>query len=288
MTGVEGVAPEAQRLRVAEPALLFERRGARLEALAAGHSARDWLLLLARVARGQAAAVREVPVEPVRAGGGGPPLDFARVPRGVVWRRMLGVVLSAARAPGLPAETVEALRRLTGSAASDLEALAGGVLADDVPADRLACAPFAGAALQAWFASLASHLDPSAVPTGPAASCPVCGSPAVAGVVDIGTRFEFLSCSLCAAEWNVPRLRCSGCGTDAGLAYFHVEGDAGAKAEACEACRAYLKLFDAEKRPGADAAADDAATLALDLLMAEEGYGRAGVNLLSTTAAPRE
>jgi len=39
-----------------------------------------------------------------------------------------------------------------------------------------------------------------------------------------------------------------------------------------------LRHFE-EHRPGADPAADDAATLALDLLMAEEGYGRAGTNL---------
>jgi FdhE protein len=55
--------------------------------------------------------------------------------------------------------------------------------------------------------------------------------------------------------------------------------DRGAKAEVCGACRTYLKLFDLEHRGGADAAADDAATLTLDLLVADEGYHRAGPNL---------
>ncbi len=287
ITTGEGVAPVPPRLRQPEPALLFDGRAARLRTLAPGHAAEDWLLLLSRIAAGQASAVREVPVEPARAAGEGPPLASARAARGGGWLRMLGIVLAAAKAPGLPAEAIDAVRRLSEAGASDLERVAEGVLACDVPADRLACAPFVGAALQAWFAALAARLDPAAVKPAAADACPVCGSPPVAGTVQKATRFQYLSCSLCGAEWNVPRLRCATCGSDAGLAYFHVEGDDGAKAEACSGCRTYLKLFDEEKRPGADAAADDAATLALDVLMAEEGFGRAGVNLyVSAAAAP--
>ena len=54
---------------------------------------------------------------------------------------------------------------------------------------------------------------------------PACGEPPVAGVVQGRDRLRYLSCSLCAAEWNVPRLRCASCGQEADLAYFHVEGD---------------------------------------------------------------
>jgi FdhE protein len=69
------------------------------------------------------------------------------------------------------------------------------------------------------------------------------------------------------------------CETAAGPEYFEVDAEPGAKVEACPTCRTYLKLFDEEKRPGADPAADDAATLALDLRLAEEGFHRAGPNL---------
>ncbi|HEX9051925.1 MAG TPA: formate dehydrogenase accessory protein FdhE, partial [Anaeromyxobacter sp.] len=77
-------AARAAPVRVPDPALLFGRRAARLRALAAGHSAGDWLLLLARVADGQRVAVREIAVAPGRAalaGGAGPPLALDAVPR---------------------------------------------------------------------------------------------------------------------------------------------------------------------------------------------------------------
>lgn len=280
--------PNADPLRLPDPALLFEGRAARLRTLADGHAAGDWLLLLARVAAGQRDAVREVPVQAARAPGGGPPLEAARVPRDGAWRRMLGVILGAARAPGAPLETQDALRRLADSGVSHLETIADGVLAGEVAADRLACAPFVAAALQAWFTALASRLDPSAVSTGAADdACPICGSPPVAGIVQQADRRRYLSCALCSAEWNVPRLRCTSCGDEGAIAYLHAEGDAGASAEACGACRAYLKLFDEEKRPGADAAADDAATLALDLVLGEEGWSRTGTNLYVAAAHER-
>lgn len=271
----------ADPLRLPDPALLFEARAARLRGLAEGHAAAEWLLLLARVAAGQRAAVREVPVAAAPVTGEGPPLDPARLARDGAWRRMLGVIVDAARAPGLPRETQDALRRLADSGTSHLETIAEGVLAGEVAADRLACAPFVGAALQAWFTALAARLDPATVsPATADDACPVCGSPPVAAVVQQSDRRRYLSCALCSAEWNVPRLRCTTCGGEAEIAYLHAEGDAGASAEACGACRGYLKLFDEEKRPGADAAADDAATIALDLLLGEEGWRRTGTNLL--------
>jgi len=200
------------------------------------------------------------------------------VPRDGVWRRMLEVVLGSARGADLPAPTQAAVRALAGAGVARLEALADDVLAGAVAPGDLALAPFVAAALQAWYAALAAHLDPAAIAPAPD-GCPVCGSPAVAGIVQGDDRRRFLSCALCTAEWNAPRLRCTSCGEEARLAYLHLEADAGAQAEACGACHAYVKLFDLEKRTGADAAADDAATLALDLLVAEQGYARAGANV---------
>ncbi len=278
---------DAPRLRLPDPGLLFDARAARFQALAQGHAAPDWLLLLSRIAAGQALAVREIPARHARAPGEGPPLAFDQLPRDDTWRRMLGIVLSSVRAPTNPVETEDALRRLGEAGATELEALAQGVLAGELPQDRLACAPFVGAALQAWFTALAAGIDPGALAAGidpgvvPAAkgACPVCGGPPVAGLVQGGDRLRYVTCALCTAEWNVPRVRCAMCANDAGLQYLHVEGDRGTKAEACPSCRAYLKLFDEEERAGVEPAADDAATLALDLLLAEEGFGRAGVNL---------
>jgi FdhE protein len=283
---VTAAAPRAPGdLRLPEPALHFDARAARLRALADGHPAGDWLLLLARIAAGQRAAAREVRVLAAEERAEGPPLAPERVPRDGAWRRMLAVVLAAVRDPGLPAETLAAVRELSEADPARLEALADEVLAGAVPPDRLALAPFVGAALQAWFAALAASLDPGMVAPG-GEGCPVCGSPAVAGIVQGDDRRRFLSCALCAAEWYAPRLVCTRCGDKAALAFFHVNGDEGAKAETCGRCRTYVKLFDLEKRAGAEPAADDAATIALDLLLAEEGWRRAGLNLYVGTAGP--
>lgn len=274
----------AEPLRLPDPALLFGARAARLRALAEGHSASDFLLFLARVAAGQRDAVRAIAPPPAAAAGEGPPLAPERVPRDASWRRMLGPVMSAARGPGLPAEAERAVRRLETADAAALESLADAVLAGDVPREDLACAPFVGAALQAYYGALASRLDPAAVPRA-AGGCPVCASPPVASVVAGADRLRYASCALCGAEWNVPRIHCTICGKDAGVTYLHLEGDTGAKAEACAACRAYVKVFDEQERPGADPAADDAATLPLDLLLGEDGWRRAGVNLYMGSGA---
>ncbi|HET7825893.1 MAG TPA: formate dehydrogenase accessory protein FdhE [Anaeromyxobacter sp.] len=275
---------QAEPLRLPDPALLFEARAARLAKLASGSSTPEFLLLLSRVARGQASAARGVAVEPARAPGGGPPLDAERTPRDGAWRRMLAAILDAARAPELPAETRAALRRLSEAREAELEAIASALLAGEVAPADVAAAPFVGAALQAWFSALAARLDPSAIPGGAPSACPVCGSPPVAGLVQGKDRLRYLTCALCAAEWNFSRLYCAVCGKDDELAYYGVEGDKGAKAEACARCRVYVKLFDDGERAGAEPAADDAATLALDLMLAEDGWRRLGPNLYLVAA----
>jgi FdhE protein len=270
---------QAEPLRLPDPALLFEGRAARLAKLSAGSSSPEFLALLSRVARGQAAAVRGVPLEPARIPGGAPPLDAERTPRDGAWRRMLAPVLESARAPDLPAEAHAAIRRLGRAREAELEAIASALLAGEIrPADG-AAAPFVGAALQAWFAARAALLDPSAIRAGEPSACPVCGSPPVAGMVQGKDRLRYLTCALCAAEWNFSRLHCAVCGKDDDLAYYGIDGDPGAKAEACGRCRVYVKLFDEVERMGAEPAADDAATLALDLMLAEEGWQRLGPNL---------
>lgn len=272
---------EVPLLHLPDPGRLFDARARRLAALAEGHAAPEWLRLLSRVAAGQALAVREIrpPAVDRRPGR---PLAAVELARDGAWRRMLGLVVDAVRAPGLPVETQDALRRLADSGEAHLEALADGVLSGALPPEQVACGPFVGAALQAWLAALAARLDPApsqAAATEPDGACPVCGGPPVAARVRASDRLRFVTCALCASEWNVPRVRCVACDTSAGPEYLHLEGEPGAKAEACPTCRTYLKLFDEEQRPGSDPAADDAATIALDLLLADAGFHRAGPNL---------
>jgi FdhE protein len=274
-------APDGVRLL--DPALRFEVRARRLLRLAEDHPAEDWLRLLARIAEGQRAAVREVTVPAVRAAGEGPPLAFDRIPRDPTWRRMLAEVLASADSTDLPAAARGAISRLDGVDVARLEALADLQLAGVTPPGELGTAPFIGAALQAWFGALAVRLEPMAAASATGA-CPVCGAQPVAGVIDGSTRLRYLVCGLCGAEWNVPRLTCVACDEDAKLVYFNVVGDEGVQAEACEGCRGYVKLFDLAKQAEVEPVADDAATLALDLLMAEEGFRRVGPSPLLAVA----
>ncbi|WP_242361119.1 formate dehydrogenase accessory protein FdhE, partial [Anaeromyxobacter sp. SG17] len=160
-----------------------------------------------------------------------------------------------------------------------LEALADDVLAG-APAD-LAAAPFVGAALQAHLTRLAAALEP-ATPAPAGAACPVCGGAPVASVVLGDARVRYVVCGLCSAEWHVPRAQCPVCREAGGLSYLEVEGGPrGVAAEACDHCHAYLKVFDLAEAHSADAVADDAATLVLDLLTGERGFLRAGANPLA-------
>jgi FdhE protein len=106
----------------------------------------------------------------------------------------------------------------------------------------------------------------------------------VASVVRIGGAeqgLRYLHCSLCDTEWHLPRVQCSNCSNTTDLDYLVIEGGGEVvKAEACDTCHSYLKQVYMTKAPEADPVADDLATLALDMLMAERDYLRSGPNLL--------
>lgn len=266
-------------LRLPEAKLLFRARAERLEALAEGHAAGEWLRFLARLARGQDRAVREVRAAPAPRGEGGPPLAGALAHRDPSWRDALQVVLAVARDGPLPGAAAAAIARLEAASPEALEALADDV-ASGAPVD-LAAAPFVGAALQSHLARLAGDLAPTAVaPAG--ATCPVCGGAPVASVVLGDARVRYVVCGLCSAEWHFPRAQCAVCRQSGKLSYLELDGGpAGVSAEACAGCHAYLKVVDLAEAHGADAVADDAATLVLDLLVGERGFLRAGMNPLA-------
>jgi len=113
--------------------------------------------------------------------------------------------------------------------------------------------------------------------------CPVCGSYPNIGIVSISEAeqgLRYLCCSLCASQWHMVRLKCSSCESTHGINHYTLEGSTGAvKAESCDDCNSYLKLLYLEKDRRMDAMADDLATLALDMLMDNEGKVRGGPNL---------
>jgi FdhE protein len=147
-------------------------------------------------------------------------------------------------------------------------------------------APFILAALQVYWAAMASALRESDVaqldvPT----VCPVCGSLPVASVVRSDKRgpqgYRYLHCGLCETEWHMVRIKCSHCLSTEGITYNAIEGGSEAvRAETCGKCHTYRKIFYQEKDTAVEPVADDLATLALDLLMTEDGFHRSSGNPL--------
>lgn len=151
--------------------------------------------------------------------------------------------------------------------------------------------PLVAAALQVSWARLAMSLPrPPDRPTDEAKGlCPCCGAPPVASVIHnerhrSGVRY--LHCSLCATEWRLERVKCSVCDGAGKLMYLALDDENGkpflpVQAETCDGCHSYLKVMQREIHGRADPVADDLASLALDLLLAEQGtYERSGYNPL--------
>jgi FdhE protein len=350
--------PAITEVRLAERAHVFARRAARLEQLAIGHAAGDFLMFMANLARAQQAALDTHPA--VTAPDetqlrrcrqhGLPPLSISGWRREPVWRHTLQTLLSAVRAEAPPA-TRAVIDRASSMSEQELEAQADALLAHNHMALDLGAAPFIGAALQVYWSRLATGLDVSVLPPpDPATVCPVCGSLPVASVIRVGPDhgLRYLCCSLCATEWHMVRVKCAHCESTKGIGYYTIEaanapslargprldpigeaanapdqisgrtseasrasasargpadaqdarmprrpgmaesglgpiGDGGTpaiRAESCDECHSYVKAFYMDKDSGVEAVADDLASIALDLLMADAGYERAGANLL--------
>jgi FdhE protein len=279
-----GQLGEIPFLRLPQPEPLFSKRAERFASLAHGHTLSEYLELLARAASAQLAALETNSVcllTPSRA-----PIDVGTHVRAPEWRDTLRVIVAELSATSMPAESRGALDLLARAPPDLVEPLADRVLANAAEGADLATGPFVAAALQVYFASLAAGVDPAAV-SRRSGSCPVCGALPVVGVVLGDDRLRYLVCSVCATQWHHTRIQCTACGESKGLSYYQLEGEraasvpvaAAAKAEACPSCKSYTKLFYMERDPHLEPFADDVATLALDLLMAENGWSRHGVNL---------
>jgi FdhE protein len=261
------------------PARLFEKRSARLRFMAPGHSIAAYLEAMARLAEAQFSAAQAPPQESL--GTSRPELPF-NVLDGCYregWQKALEVIVAEMQYVPLPEPSQAALSRLREAPPAALESLAQSLLGGNLEGIDRAASHFLAAALQVYWANQASKAQVEMAERRIQA-CPVCASPPVAGVVMSGRKLCYLCCSLCATHWYVPRITCTNCGSTEGITYFAVDGDAaGTKAEACSKCGTYLKLFYLENNPEAEAFADDLATLALDILMTDHGYGRLGLNL---------
>ena len=275
-----------------DPQSLFVRRARRLDALAAGHEIEGYLVFVAAVCQLQNDLLADLPTpvlpSPDRLAlakaGAMPPLARRDFVADEVFKVTLQRLLSRIESDPdtFPPPAREAAQRLAAGTSQVLQMAVDAVTADEPPADSVAEHVLLAAALQIHFARLAAML--AAADLRPVADgvCPVCGAPPVASAVvgwPTAENTRFCTCSLCATQWNVVRVKCVTCGSTAGIAYVGIEGhSATIKGETCEPCQSYVKILYQVNEPALDPVADDTATLALDLKLAEAGYARRAVN----------
>ncbi len=259
--------------------------------LAEGHVMKDYLLLMAELADAQHAALAvftevSLPTEAalnLYREHGMPPLSVQSWPRDPIWQGALAKIIAQV----IMRATPEAREILTGLQTLDnaaLENFASEILSGQFNDVSLGAAPFVAAALQVYWAHMATALGVQAFAANDISNlCPVCASPPVASIVRIGgneNALRYLCCSVCNTQWHMVRVKCTNCESTKGISYFKIEGASDAvKAEACDECGTYLKIMHMDKDPQVDPVADDLATLALDLMMDENGKSRSGPNL---------
>lgn len=284
------------RVSLPERGSIFSMRAARLRQLASDSPVADYLLLMAHLVDAQHRALQDCAAPGVSEdrlslaqAHGMPPLQAVGWPRDPMWRGILArLVDDVSRTAGVPAEAVEvctALRRAIDQDPESLEDLAEAVLAEQDQGVDGAAAPFVMAALQVYWTDLASRFDAKQLPVvSPFGVCPVCASLPVASVVRVGGQFEgyrYLCCSLCATQWHMVRVKCTHCEDVESVAYQAIDGRAPAiKAETCDHCHTYRKIFYQDKDLHVEPVADDLASLMLDVLVGEAGYSRASGNPL--------
>ncbi len=288
---------EAPEILLPVRSSVFADRAERFDALAANHKLGDWLHFLGHLTRAQHEALQSLPELPPLSAAAleqarehhMPPLNATAAVRPAVWRDVLRQLI-AALLPHAPEASVPLLTALAAADDIRLEALADGLLHGEPDPAAAGELPLVAAALQVVFTAQAARLESDQrQKLDTPGVCPCCGSLPVASLVRLGAavnNLRYLHCSLCNTEWNVPRATCTACGGDKGLAQHQIEGSNGAvRAETCDSCKSYLKIAYQDKDPRIDPVADDLATLALDLLVDEAGYGRSGPNLLLVNAA---
>jgi FdhE protein len=292
------------RIRLPDRAFVFSRRAARLRKLAAGAVLEDYLQFLAALVEAQHVELAHLsvglpaPAQMERSGEHGmPPIHASIWLQAQPWRETLESLCAALGAQsGFPAGLSESIATIRSATSAWIETQATYLLDAGNDAVDVHVAPLVMAALQVHGAALAACFVADQVKALDIPGvCPLCGTLPVASIVCATSPYQgyrYLHCALCATEWHLVRVQCSQCGASGkNIAYQSLEsaitdkgpsgkGDAAVRAETCEQCHGYRKILYQEKDPGVEPVADDVASLALDLLLGEEGYHRVSNNPL--------
>jgi FdhE protein len=275
-----------------KPVERFAATAFRLEALAADqHAGADWLRFMAMLSRAQQAvaegggdlAVTDVQTLAQAVEAGMPPLAADGHDRDPAWRDSLILLLASLDADQLPPSARQIIADLDDRDPAAIDQLADDFLRGSVASAETGAVLFIAAALQVYFTRRAAQFDAEQIALLPERGlCPCCGSTPIGGVITAsgptpGTRY--LTCSICSTAWNHVRASCITCGESRSLALQGIEGDSGAvKAETCDECHSYAKMFYQAKDMKLDPYADDLASVGLDLMVAEAGWSRHAPN----------
>src|SRR6185503_12216293 len=225
-------------VRLPDPLSVFVHRTLRLRALAQGHELAAYLNFLAGLSEAQhriqdglpAVALPDAEAMARAQSFAMPPLDRGRFTADAAFDTTFERLLSLAGDIVMPEAARRALARVTRADAGARADMARAVLADAVPVEALAEHAFMAAALQVHYVRLAAGLAAEKlVPVGEG-SCPACGGPPVASLIvgwpgAHGARF--CACALCSTLWHHVRIKCTLCGSTAGIGYQEVEGGGG-------------------------------------------------------------
>jgi FdhE protein len=297
----ESKAPRQDPVNIGEEALpvfavlpdassLFATRAKRFRGVAAGHPLAAYLTFLAGLSEAQHDIQDDLPpvalpeAEDIDQAldNGMPPLPAAGLALDDVALLTVERLLERVAALEAPSATRAALDTLRNASADIRKAIVADALTTPAPANEMAQRVLVLAGLQVHFARLASMLDAARLKRITDGVCPACGSLPVSSTV-VGWpkahNMRFCTCSLCATMWNVVRVKCVLCSSTEGIRYHSVEGEPETiKAESCDACKRYVKVLYQVKDSLLEPVADDVATLALDMLMAGEGWQRGSNN----------
>jgi FdhE protein len=292
------------RIRLPDRSFLFALRAARLRELAQGAAIGEYLSFLALLVEAQHAALAHLTEPPptdahieTSSQHRMPPIHASTWPRSSLWHDTLETICAAMHAqPGSPAGVSASIVKIRRATSAWIELQARSILQAESYGIDVLCAPFIMAALQVHWAALASQFVADKVTALDVPGlCPLCGTLPVASMVYAKAPYEgyrYLHCALCASEWHMVRVQCTQCGASGKDIGFHTlertardkkaeqEIAAAVRAETCEQCRGYRKILYQEKDAGVEPVADDVASIALDLLLGEQGYHRAGSNPL--------
>ncbi|MEO6919246.1 MAG: formate dehydrogenase accessory protein FdhE [Collimonas sp.] len=294
------------RIRLPQRASMFSDRAQRLKQLAAGNPIGDYLKLMALLAEIQQTALNRLAGEPNDQAQDQARNNLAQTHlmplilvtdqvRNPHWQTVLDQLLEQlAKSTDMPLQLTGLIERIQQSSANQHDSQAEAILRRNNEIVDPASAPFYTAALQVICSDLVTRFQVRDVPLlDTPGLCPCCGSMPVASVVRMDGQSQghrYLQCGMCAAEWHMVRIKCSYCDSTKGIAYQSIEdelapGAASTKAETCDECHSWLKIFYQEKDPYVEPVADDLASLTLDLLMGETDYIRRQGNPLLWQAA---